>query len=298
MKLHDSRYAPLFAVLLAASMLSASAGRHDRDDDDWNAAAKESETIQKTFALAGSSEKSLVVDNIFGSIEVVGSASEQIQLVANKTIRARSQVDLERAKKEVTLEITQDGNRVRLFVNGPFRCNSGSNCCNWDGRNYEVSYDFKLQVPQHINLDLKTVNNGSVRVQRVRGNYDVDNVNGEISMEEVGGSGHAHTVNGGVRVTFVENPTQNSDFGTINGDVDLYFAPKLSADFRFKTMQGEVYSDFPMTELPQEPGKSERRNGKFIFSADRFSGGRVGTGGPQIKMENLNGDLRVLARTN
>jgi hypothetical protein len=298
MKLRNSRYILLSAVLLAASLVFASSGRHD-EDDDWNAAAKAQETIQKTFAVASPGEKSLIVDNVFGSIEVVGSPSDQVQVVANKTIRGRSQADVERAKKEVTLEMTQDGNRVRLYVNGPFRChNSGPNCCNWEDRHYEVTYDFKLQVPQRINLELKTVNGGSLRVQRVRGNYDVDNVNGPIDMDEVGGSGHVHTVNGGVRVTFVENPTQNSDFGTINGDIDLYFAPKLSADFRFKTMQGEVYSDFPMTELPRDTGKSERRNGKFVFSADRFTGGRVGTGGPEIKMENLNGDLRVLARTN
>src|SRR5262249_13136030 len=159
-------------------------------------------------------------------------------------------------------------------------------------------YDFKLQVPQRINLDLKTVNGGSVLVQRVRGDYDVDNVNGPIDMQDVGGAGHVHTINGARAVSFIGNPTQNFEFGTINGNVDLYFAPRLSADFRFKTMQGAVYSDFPMTELPQEPGKSERRNGRFVFSADRYTGGRVGAGGPQIKLENLNGDLRVLSRTN
>jgi hypothetical protein len=298
MKLRNSRYLLLFASLLATSLLFAAPGRHD-EDDDWNAAVKEQETIQKKFAVPGPGEKSLIVDNVFGSIEVVGSTSDQVHVVANKTIRGRSQADVERAKKEVTLEITQDGNRVRLYVNGPFRChNSGPNCCNWEDRHYQVSYDFKLQVPQRINLDLKTVNGGEVRVQRVRGNYDVDNVNGPISMEEIGGSGHVRTVNGAVKVSFVENPSQNSDFGTINGDVDLYFAPRLSADFRFKTMQGEVYSDFPMTELPREQAKSERRGGKFVFSADRFSGGRVGAGGPEIKLENLNGDLRVLSRTN
>src|SRR5262249_5209725 len=153
-------------------------------------------------------------------------------------------------KKEVTLEMTQDGNRVRLYVNGPFRCqNFGSDWCRQQNRHYVVDYDFKLQVPQRINLDLKTVNGGAGLVQRVRGAFDVDNVNGPIAMQDVGGSGHVHTVNGAVTVSFAENPTQNSDFGTINGNVDLYFAPRLSADFRFKTMQGAVYSDFPMTEL-------------------------------------------------
>jgi len=135
-------------------------------------------------------------------------------------------------------------------------------------------------------------------VQKVRGDYSVENVNGPIALDEVGGSGHVHTVNGDVKVTFVENPKQDSDFGTINGDIDLYFAPQLAADFRFKTMQGNIYSDFPMAAIPAAPGKAARQNGRFVYNADRYTGGRVGTGGPEIKLENLNGDLRVLARAN
>ena len=294
MDLRYSRYLLLLAVLTAPLLMAALS---DDEEDNWKPAAKEQESIQKTFTLAAG-EKSLEIDNVFGSIEVVGTSAEQIQLVANKTIRARSQAEVERARKEVTLDITQDGSRVRLYVNGPFRCNSRPNCCQFDDRHYVVNYDFKLQVPQRINLDLKTVNDGSVRVQRVRGKYSVNNVNGPIDMEEVGGSGHVRTVNGRVRVTFVENPRENSDFRTINGDVDLYFVPQLAADFRFKTMQGEIYSDFAMTELPRQAAKTERRNGKFVFSADRYTGGRVGPGGPVIKLENINGDLRVLSRAN
>jgi hypothetical protein len=296
MKWRNSLHFLLSAILLTAS-LSAALPAHD-DDDDRNAAAKEQETIQKTFTLSAAGERSLEVDNVFGSIEVVGTASDQVQLVVTKSIRAHSQAELERAKKEVTLDITQEGNRLRLYVNGPFRChNHNSGCCR-EERHYVVEYDFKLQVPQRINLDLKTVNGGSVHVQRVRGDYSVDNVNGPIDMEELGGSGQVHTVNGHVKVTFVENPTRDSEFRTINGDVDLYFTPRLAADFRFKTMQGNVYSDFPMTEIPRAPGQAERRRGRFVFSADRYTGGRVGNGGPEIKLENLNGDLRVLARTN
>jgi len=40
----------------------------------------------------------------------------------------------------------------------------------------------------------------------------------------------------------------------------------------------------------------ERRNGKLVFRTDRYTGGRVGSGGPEIKLENLNGDIRVLER--
>ena len=289
----------LFVALLTVALSFATPPAPDDDeDDDFKGKVKEEETIQKTFSFSAARARSVEVDNVFGSIEVVGTPSDQVGLVVKKTIRARSQADIEQAKKEVTLDISQPQNKLRLYVDGPFRCHHGWARGCVDERHYMVQYDFTLQVPQRIDLDLKTVNGGSIRVQKVRGDYSVENVNGPIALDEVGGSGHVHTVNGDVKVTFVENPKQDSDFATINGDIDLYFAPQLAADFRFKTMQGNIYSDFPMTAAPPAPGKAERKNGRFVYSADRYTGGRVGTGGPEIKLENLNGDLRVLARAN
>jgi hypothetical protein len=40
------------------------------------------------------------VDNIFGSIDVVGGTSDQVQLVVNKTIFAESKEKMEAARKK------------------------------------------------------------------------------------------------------------------------------------------------------------------------------------------------------
>jgi hypothetical protein len=80
----------------------------------------------------------------------------------------------------------------------------------------------------------------------------------------------------------------------VNGSVELRFAHDLSADFRFKTFNGGVYSDFPVSALPVQPMKEEHRGAKVIFRADRYTGARVNSGGPEIKVENLNGDIRIL----
>ena len=271
------------------------------DDDDSSMRLHESETIRKTFTLSAA-HKILDVDNVFGSIEVVGGQGDQVQLVVNKTIYAESKDRLETAKKEVTLDITDQPDLLKLYVNGPFRCNcnnglGGGGCVNWHGDSgYTVKMDFQLQVPRQIEVKLRTVNSGHVNVRDVAGNFSVHNVNGGIEMQNIAGSGTAKTVNGGVKVSFVENPRESSDFGTINGNVDLYFTRGLSADFRFKTMNGAVYSDFEMTSLPTRPVSAEHRGSKFVFRSDRFTGGRIGNGGPEIKLENLNGDLRVLER--
>jgi DUF4097 and DUF4098 domain-containing protein YvlB len=270
---------------------------HDRSDFDLP--LHEEETIRKSFTLT-SGTRTLDIDNVTGSIEVVGGQSDQVQLVINKSIRAESKETLEAAKKEVTLDITDQPDLLKLYVNGPFRCNCncdcGNDCSGWHGdRGYVVKMDFQLQVPRSLALKLKTVNSGNISVRDVIGNFSVSNVNGAIDMQNVGGgAARARTVNGGVKVVFRENPKENSTFGSINGGVDLHFVRGLSADFRFKTFNGGVYTDFPMTSLPSQPAGAENRNGKFIFHSDRYTGGRVGAGGPEIKADSLNGNIRIL----
>jgi hypothetical protein len=268
-------------------------GRHH--DSDYT--LREEETINKTFPI-GSGRRTLDVDNVNGSVEVVGGQGDKVQLVIKKTLRAESKDRMEAAKKEVTLDITDQADLLKFYVNGPFRCN-----CNGDGdgcrgdhgdHGYEVSMDFQLQVPRNMDVKLKTVNGGQMIVRNIAGKFAVSNVNGRIEMQDIAGSGRARTVNGPVKVSFKENPKENSDFATINGDVELRFAKGLSADFRFKTFNGSVYSDFEMASLPAHNAAAEQRNGKFVFRSDRFTGGRIGSGGPEIKAENMNGSIRVL----
>jgi hypothetical protein len=233
----------------------------------------------------------------------VGGQSDQVEIVVTKTLRAESKERMEAAKKEVTLDVTDQPDLLKLYVNGPFRCNCDCDggCgqgCGWHGdQGYQVKFDFQIRVPRNIDLRLKTVNSGRIDVRDVIGSFSVNNVNGGIEMQDVGGgAARARTVNGGVKVVFGENPKENSEFGTINGPVELSFPRNLSADFRFKTFNGHIYTDFAMTTLPPQPARTENQGGKFIYKSDRYTGLRVGTGGLEIKADNLNGDIRVLER--
>jgi hypothetical protein len=76
-----------------------------RDDSDTSFPVQDHEVIQKSFSLAGAARKSIDIDNIWGSIEVVGGTSDQVELVVDKTIRAESKDALALAHKEVTLAI-------------------------------------------------------------------------------------------------------------------------------------------------------------------------------------------------
>ena len=51
----------------------------------------------------------------------------------------------------------------------------------------------------------------------IRGDFEVRNVNGEVEIHRMGGSGEATTVNGSVVASFTANPKSNSHFETVNG---------------------------------------------------------------------------------
>jgi hypothetical protein len=199
-----------------------------------------------------------------------------------------------RARKEVTLDITLQADALKLYVNGPFCCDCHDCGRSRDDEGYVVKMDFQVQVPRDIDIKVKTVNEGRVSVRDINGSFLVRNVNGDIQMHNIAGSGTARTVNGPVKVSFRQNPREASGFETVNGNVELQFARDLSADFRFKTFNGGIYSDFPVRALPVQGMQEEHHGTKVIFRADRYTGARVNSGGTQIKVENLNGDIRIL----
>jgi DUF4097 and DUF4098 domain-containing protein YvlB len=266
-----------------------SADDHDYDSSEQ---VKEQETIHKSFSLPAG-ERSLEIDNINGSIEVTGSQTNEVQVVVNETIRAKSKEKLEQARKEVSLDATQEGGAVKLYVNGPFRC--GHDCSHSENHGYSVSMDFHVQAPRDVAVKLKSVN-GGIEVKDVTGKYSVHTVNGKIGMENVAASGVAHTVNGAVKILYRDNPRENSEFASVNGGIELYFAPNLSADFHFKNLNGGIFTDFPMTSLADSASQGEMHDGKFVYRGHGHVAGRVGAGGPEIKAENVNGSIRVLER--
>src|SRR6516165_4268934 len=245
----------------------------DLRDADRDLPVEAQETIQKSFSMAGVQHRSLEIDNVWGFIEVVGTDSDQARLTVSKSIRAESKDKLEQARKEVALDISEQEGFLKFYVNGPFRCHCDDGCGHREFDGYIVKMDFQIQVPHDVDIRLKTVNEGRVVVRDINGNFLVRNVNGDVEMASISGSGTARTVNGPVKVSFRRNPREASDFQTVNGS---------------------IYSDFPVAALPVRPMQEEHHGAKVIYRADRYTGVRIGAGGPEIKVQNLNGDIRIL----
>ncbi len=286
------------SIVIAAVALVPALALAARWDDwrDWPVAGKE--TIQKNFDVSkGSDARKLLVDNMHGEIHVTGYNGSEIRVTVNKEIRARSGSAAEEAKREVKLDMSQQGNYVRFYEDGPWRDGNGHN--NYRGEDYygyHVNFEYEIQLPAGVELNLKGFND-KIEVKGASGPFDVHNFNGGIDMQDITGAGWVETFNGSMKVGFRKNPDHDVTLKTFNGQIDAYFQPDFNADLHFKTFHGGVFSDFDVAPLPETVSAGHNLNSKFIY---RSNGGaaRVGKGGPNLHFEGFNGSIRLHTKTN
>ena len=252
------------------------------------------ETIEKKFVIEKPSKEFLVVvDNVFGSIKIKGIKSKTLKAMIKKSVWARSEEQFEKALEDVSLDIIQETDVIEFYVDGPFRDREDGRS-SYSEKRYTVTYDFELEVPRDVSIDICTVNGSDIVVQNLRGAYDVHNVNGGIEMEGIRGSGDAITVNGPVSCQFDENPEEDCEFRSINGDIRITLQDPLSVDVTFKTLNGEMYSDFKVSHVPESQFTRTKKNGRTIYKAEHPMKVRAGNGGALIAASGINGDLFIL----
>jgi hypothetical protein len=259
-------------------------------DRDWDHV--ERETLRTTLKFTETADRRVIVDNLNGGILVTGYDGDVVELVAFKRIRAESERRLERARKEVVLDMREEGERIMIYVDTPWRDGDGyGHHRGWDNDGYDVRYDLELRVPTGTNFTLKTVNDGDIRVRSMRGKFKVENVNGEIHMSDIVGAGKVSTVNGDITVGFAATPKEELSMQTVNGEIEATFPEAPAADLRFKTMNGEVYTDFEVKSMKSTVEVKEKRGGMKVYSGgDSFMVQSAG-GGPEMSFKTLNGDI-------
>lgn len=254
-------------------------------------------SISRTLRFSGPGVPTLDLRAINGSIRVTGYSGSDVQLEAQTTIRAETDTDLAAARREVVLDVADDASTVGVTVRDARYGICGEGRDGAGGRRarnrYLVTIDLTARVPVGSRLRLCTVNGREVSVSGTAGDFEIDNVNGRITMDRISGSGRATTVNGGVTVSFVDAPREASQFKTVNGALEVSFPLDLAADLRMKTLNGGLFTDFDTQPLATTADPPERRNGRFVYHANRFTAVRVGRGGPRHTFETVNGDVRV-----
>src|SRR5262245_10551333 len=103
-------YTPLL-LLLIANVDATGQRRFDFD---------ERETLRQTLEFSpDNGKKTLEVDNVNGRIRVTGYDGRNVEMIANKTIRARSQTTLQIARQDVRLDIADKAETISIYVDQP-----------------------------------------------------------------------------------------------------------------------------------------------------------------------------------
>ncbi|AIZ64113.1 hypothetical protein PK28_11165 [Hymenobacter sp. DG25B] len=255
------------------------------------------EKINREITLTGATGSStLAVYNIFGSVTVQGYSGNKVVVEATRTIKADNATHLEQGKKEAQMGFEQRGDSVIVFLQGPQDSRPRRNR-NWNNHDidYEYSFDITVKVPRDMKVNASTVNGGEMQVQDVTGLVQARNVNGPVIIRNVREATVAKTVNGKVEVSLTTAPTQAASYQTINGDIAVSYPANASADLHFKSMHGEMYTDFPQTEvLPARVTQNQQREGAGTkYKLNKETAVRLGKGGPDIRLETLNGDVTI-----
>ena len=269
----------------------------------YSIAQKHTETISRKMSFPSETGKNVVfVENINGSVEVEPSDNNTVLLEATLEITGDSEKIVAQGKQEVKLisEVVKD--TILIYIDCPainHHSHDSRRRYNYNSRRieYDFKVDIKLKVPKNVLADVSTVNDGNVIVNNLDGSVKASNVNGNVSINGANEILNASTVNGEIRVTSNNPPSQDAEFRTINGDVYLNYPKSISANLKFKSFNGEFYTDYEITKyLPTEVKKSSKNDKGTTYKLEGFTVVQIGEGGPEIKLETLNGDVYVASK--
>ncbi len=260
---------------------------------------KFTEVIKKEISFSETSENSVIIRNIFGSISVEGYNGNKVLVEVEKTITSDDTESLELGKQELQLKVIQDKKGVILHPDAPYMEFDKNNLrYNWCNNNEELPYDhrldFKVKVPYTAQVDVGTVNDGEVLVENTKGSsIKARNINGGITLTNVTGKTLVNCINGPVNISYADNPVSSSEYYSLNGDINISYQKALSANISFKSMNGEMFTDFDITKQYMKTRKNSSDGNKPKYKYEARPMVQIGNGQVDFDFETLNGNVFI-----
>lgn len=255
--------------------------------------------ISKSYEIESPENFTVLIDNIFGNIEVESSNDNKVYLELEIEISGRSDALVEKAKRELELGERHVDDSLILYTKAPFikmnRWGNGGMGYNIPrDPQYKFRYQYKLRVPKNSGVYARTVNKGDVLIKDIDGVIRANNVNGDVEIKNARDVRAASTVNGDVTINFLENPKESVDFNTVNGDFNFELPKNFNAKIYFDSMNGELFTAFDYRRLSPQIQKSSKEG---TFKIGSKTGVEIGAGGPEFSFSSINGNV-YLKRSN
>jgi hypothetical protein len=174
-------------------------------------------------------------------------------------------------------------------------CNRGNGSVRSNG----ARVDFTVRVPAGVRVALATVS-GDVYASGLHSPVRAGSVSGNVHVSS-DGPVQASSVSGNVEATLGRTAGQSLQFSSVSGDVTLRVPASLDANFSARTLSGSIESDFPL-----ELGSNDRRRGRDDDDDDdrgsvrvrvrigQEAHGRLGRGGPELRVNTVSGDVSLV----
>jgi DUF4097 and DUF4098 domain-containing protein YvlB len=229
------------------------------------ARATVNETFKQTYPLAADGVVHL--ENVNGDIDITAWDKAEVSLVADK--RARDDEELKR------IEIEIDAQPDRLAIKTKYAKKAG-----WFfGNTHQGSVRYKLMVPAGARLQKIDTVNSDITVTGVHGAVNLDTVNGSISASGLMADARLDSVNGSLRAEFVSlDKVQTVKLDSVNGRAEVTLPKGASASIKTSSVNGSSSVDQPI---------------KLSHSGRHSLSGDIGSGGPHITLDTVNGSIAV-----
>lgn len=229
------------------------------------------EEFHQTYPLSPTGRVSL--ENINGGVQIKVWDRAAVQVDAIKRAYRRERLAEARIEVNATEEI------IRIKTEYPEENQSFYK----DHRRYDnpAIVEYTLTVPRKVVLESIELVNGSIDIDGVEGNVKASSINGKLVARGLAGEARLSTINGPLQATFTQlDESKPIDLGSINGPLTLIIPSNANATIRANTVHGGISTDFGL----------KVKHGEYVgHSMD----GQIGTGGPRIKLDNVNGAIRI-----
>jgi hypothetical protein len=221
------------------------------------------QVFERTYPLQSGGH--FVLDNVNGSVQVEGWDRDEVEVRAVKTAQ-NDPGDVDR----VQIEVESHPDEVDVHT------------CYLEGEGAGVAVEYHIYVPNRVLLGSVHTVNGSLTVRGIDGGGELRSVNGDVEVLESSGRFNAKTTNGNLRLELRElGDGAPMNLETVNGSVELGLPWDAGADLNVRNMNGDLYSEVPVTSMTALPGS-------------RAFHGRLGGGGGAISVRTVNGGIRLL----
>ena len=229
------------------------------------------EEFHQTYPLSATGRVNFA--NINGGVKIKVWDRAAVQVDAIKKAYRRERLE------EAKIEVTATEENIRIKTDYPDQSMNFRS----DERRYEnpATVEYSLTVPRKAILESIELINGPVDIEGVEGSVKASSINGPVSVRGLMGEARLSTINGPLQAVFTQlDESKAISLGSVNGNVTLIIPSDANAMVRASTVHGSISNDFGI----------QVKHGEYVgHSLD----GQIGSGGPKVKLQNVNGGIRI-----